>query len=108
MAVGAPARDRGALFERDAELAQITSALVDAATGRGRALIFEAAAGLGKTRLLEEARRRTQREGMEALSARAVELEQDFSLGLVRQLFQPHLRRLESKEREAALAGSTG
>ena len=108
MAVGAPARDRGALFERDAELAQITSALADVGGGRGRALMFEAAAGIGKTRLLEAARQRAEDKAMLALGARAVELEQDFSLGLVRQLFQPHLRSLTSKERKVALAGAAG
>ena len=40
------------LLERGAELARIESALVDARAGRGRFLVIEGPAGIGKTALL--------------------------------------------------------
>ena len=61
------------------------------ATGSGRLLLVEAAAGLGKTRLLREARRRADLARMRVLTARATELERDFPFGVVRQLFEPPL-----------------
>ena len=54
MAISAEA----ALLERERELAELEELLAAARAGSGRLLLVEAAAGLGKTRLLREARRR--------------------------------------------------
>ena len=45
------------LLDRDREAAQIQAALADAAGGRGRLLVIEGDAGIGKTRLLRHAGR---------------------------------------------------
>jgi DNA-binding CsgD family transcriptional regulator len=61
------------LLSRRAELAVLTDA-VDAATrGRGEAVLLTGEAGVGKTRLLLEARREAQRRGVVVLRGRAVE-----------------------------------
>ena len=46
----------GPLLERNQELARIESALADARTGRGRFVVVEGPAGIGKTALLAAAR----------------------------------------------------
>ena len=75
---GSPARP---LLEREAEVAAL-SALVEAArSGDGRLVGVEGAAGIGKTRLLAEARALATE--FEVLSARAGELESDFAFGVV-------------------------
>jgi predicted ATPase len=65
-------------------------------------VLIEGAAGIGKTRLLGEARQRAEAAGMRALAARGSELEREFAFGVVRQLFEPLLGR----ERRRALAGA--
>jgi DNA-binding CsgD family transcriptional regulator len=79
------------LLEREAQVAGL-QALVDAAgSGGGRLAVIEGSAGLGKTRLLAEARRIAGSAGMRALSARSGEFEGDFAYAIVRQLFEPLL-----------------
>ena len=51
-----PGRGKPALLEREAELAGLEAALNDARRGAGRLVVIEGSAGIGKTRLLEEAR----------------------------------------------------
>jgi DNA-binding CsgD family transcriptional regulator len=77
------------LLERDDELDELDSAVAEAGRGAGSAVLIEAAAGLGKTRLLDHVRRRASRAGMRVLSARATELESDFPYGVARQLLEP-------------------
>lgn len=73
---------------------------------------MEAPAGLGKTRLLQAAREKAQRAGMEVLCCRGSELERDFPFALVRQLLEPVMHSASEEERAelldgaAALAGS--
>jgi Cdc6-like AAA superfamily ATPase len=50
-----PAAD-GALLERGGELARIESALAEAREGRGRFVVIEGPAGIGKTTLLAAVR----------------------------------------------------
>jgi hypothetical protein len=95
-----------ALLERERELAELDGLLAEAGAGSGRLLLVEAAAGLGKTRLLREARRRAELSGLQVLSARATELERDFPFGVVRQLFEPALDVLAQSERHDLLAGA--
>ena len=68
---------------------------------------IEGSAGIGKTRLLEEARDAAARAGMRVLAARGTELERDFPFALVRQAFEPALMALEPSEREES-AGRRG
>ena len=62
------------LLERDAELAAL-DALIAAAPAGGRLLAIEGPAGIGKTRLLAEARIAVRAAGMQVLAARGSELE---------------------------------
>src|SRR4028119_2035647 len=78
------------------------AALDDAFGGRGRVLLIEGPAGIGKTRLLEALRSRGRDRGAAVLGARASELDRDFPLGVVRQLFEPLLARA-GEERRAEL-----
>jgi hypothetical protein len=82
---GAPRTD---LVERDAELRLIDHALAETAEGTGRMILFEGAAGIGKTRLLGELVARAAGRDMLVLSARASLLERDYAFGVVRQLFE--------------------
>jgi DNA-binding CsgD family transcriptional regulator len=86
------------LLERDRELAALDRLIADAEDGRGRVALIEGPAGIGKSRLLAEARNRSGR--MTVLSARCGELERDFSFGAVRQLLEP------VADRERLLAGA--
>jgi DNA-binding CsgD family transcriptional regulator len=83
--------DPTSLLEREQELAALES-LVDAAlTGEAAVGLIEGAAGIGKSRLLNEARGRATAGGLRTLSARGGQLERDFPFGVVRQLFEPLL-----------------
>jgi DNA-binding CsgD family transcriptional regulator len=95
------------LLEREHELAEIDAVLAEVGTGDGRAVAIEAGAGLGKTRLLKEARRMGASAGLSVLSARATELERDFTFALVRQLFGARLAALAAEEREQVLEGAS-
>jgi predicted ATPase len=86
------------LLERDRELAALERLLGEAADGRGRLALIEGPAGIGKSRLLAELRRRAT--GMTVLAARCGELERDFSFGAVRQLLEP------VADRERLLSGA--
>ncbi|WP_448613535.1 BTAD domain-containing putative transcriptional regulator [Modestobacter sp. URMC 112] len=83
-----PAED---LWDREREVATVAAALDDLAAGQPRLLIVEGPAGIGKTRLLAEARRMAAQRGLRVLSARGSQLEQAFGFGAVRQLFEPAL-----------------
>ncbi len=77
-----------ALVEREREVAQL-NALVDAvAGGEGRAVLIEGPAGIGKSALLAQARRRAADGGALVLAARGSELEREFPFGVVRQLLE--------------------
>ena len=79
------------LLEREAQVAAL-QALADAAQeGGGRFVVIEGSAGMGKTRLLAEARAIAGSAGMRVLAARGGELEGEFAYGIVRQLFEPLL-----------------
>src|SRR4051794_21000923 len=77
-----------ALLEREHEVERIGVALGEVAEGAGRAVAIEAPAGMGKSRLLEDARGRAAELGFRVLAARATELEQGFPYGVMRQLFE--------------------
>src|SRR4051794_38369337 len=105
-----PASGRRAapLLEREADLAALR-ALVDAAReGNGTLAVIEGSAGIGKTRLLGEARAIAAELGLRSLSARGGDLEREFAFGLVRQLFEPLLATAAPAERAELFAGSAG
>ena len=92
------------LLEREAELAALRSALEAARSGDGRLVVIEGAAGIGKTRLLSEARMLATE--FQVLSARAGELESDFAFGIVRQLFEGALASAPTDVRTDLLSGA--
>ncbi len=96
------------LLEREAELAAHERRGGRGASGAGRVVAIEGRAGMGKTRLVAEARALAAETGFEVLVARSADLEQEFAYGVVRQLFEPFLASLPPEEREEALSGTAG
>jgi hypothetical protein len=81
-------------------------AWVDAAAGSGgRFVVIEGGAGIGKTRLLAEARTIAGAAGMRVLTARGGELEGEFAFGIVRQLFEPVVASASPDLRAELLSG---
>ena len=101
-------RSPAPLLERDADLAALRALLDAARDGNGRLAAIEGSAGIGKTRLLAEARAIAAGMGLRVLSARGGELEQEFAFGLVRQLFEPLLATASTEERAELFAGAAG
>src|SRR6266700_1580812 len=91
----------GSLREREHEVAAVEELL----ERRGRMLLLEGRAGIGKTSLVEVACSRAAELGHEVLRARGSELESGFAFGVVRQLFERRLAGADPGEREALLAG---
>jgi DNA-binding CsgD family transcriptional regulator len=79
------------LLERQAQVAALEGLAGAARRGGGRFVVIEGTAGIGKTRLLAEARAIARSGGMRVLAARGGELEGEFAYGIVRQLFEPLL-----------------
>jgi DNA-binding CsgD family transcriptional regulator len=96
------------LLERSEELARAESALADARAGRGRFLVVEGPAGIGKTALLAATRRAAEDVGMRVLRSRGTELEGEFAFGVVRQLLEPQLADLSEPERADVLHDAAG
>ena len=92
------------LLERSAELMSVEDGLAAAASGRGRMLVFEGPAGIGKTRLLDAARTAAAGRGFRVLIARASPLEREFGFGVVRDLLEPVLR--DPAERAGLMQGA--
>lgn len=93
-----------ALVERDRLVEQIEEVVARAAGGEARMVLIEGQAGIGKSRLAAEARRRAADAGMTVLTARGSELEREFPYGVVRQLFEVAL--IDPAARERLLAGA--
>jgi DNA-binding CsgD family transcriptional regulator len=98
----------GQLLERSEELARIESALAEARSGRGRFVVVEGPAGIGKTALLAATRAAAADGGMCVLRSRGTELERDFAFGVVRQLFEPPLAEASELERADLLEAAAG
>ncbi|MBV9948233.1 MAG: AAA family ATPase, partial [Myxococcales bacterium] len=98
----------GGLLERDRELAAIGGLVEAAGIGSGRLLVIDGAAGVGKTRLLEEASRAGEVAGMDVVRARGVSLEDQFAFGVVRQLFEGTVAGTSAAERAELLSGTAG
>src|SRR4029450_11522163 len=88
------------LLEREAQVAALQELAAAARQGGGRFVVIEGSAGIGKTRLLAEARAIAGSAGIRVLGARGGELEGEFAYWIVRQVFgallpspSPDLRR---------------
>ena len=98
--------DSLALLERDLELSELGDALDQAQQGRGRLVVIEAPAGLGKTSLLRAACRLADEAGVACLRARASELEHDFAYGCVRQLLEPVVAEAAGRRESSLFEGA--
>ena len=94
------------LVERESELCAIEASIRSAIGGHGGAVVVEGQAGIGKSSLLDEARRRASAAGMTVLMAQGAALEQDFGFGVVRQLFEPVIRGAGAGQRRSLLSGA--
>ncbi len=94
------------LLEREPELAQLVTSIQKARMDDGSLVVVEGAAGLGKTELLHAALRYARESGMQALHARAAELERGFPFGVVRQLIDPLLAGGNGDGRETLFRGA--
>lgn len=106
---GVAEKDAGAvsgLVEREAELRLIEAALDGARDGEGRLVVVEGQAGVGKSRLLEVVGEQAERRGAVVLVARGTELEVDYAMGVVVQLFEPYLSRADDAKRATLFAGA--
>jgi DNA-binding CsgD family transcriptional regulator len=94
----------GRLLERERELETLAAAVEAAAKGTAGLVLVEGPAGIGKSRLLAEARALAEEQGLCVRSARGGELERDFPFGVVRQLFDSQL--VDASERSRLLSGA--
>src|SRR3712207_3136840 len=94
------------LLERTTELGEASEALAEVARGRGRVVLVEAPAGLGKTSVLTAVGQEAVERGFTCLRARASDLERDFAYGCVRQLFEPVLAAVPPAERGQLFGGT--
>ena len=86
-------------LERETELARIREALESAAAGEGRLVVVEGPAGIGKTRLLEEAGALAKRQGFGRLRAVGDEPERALPWGVVRQMAERSMLRYSGETR---------
>ena len=97
----------GLLLERERELEAFARALDRLGEGVGSLLLVEGPAGIGKTRLLNEADALARRRrGLLVRTARAGQLEREMPFGVARQLLEPVIEGSPEKERARLLAGS--
>ena len=94
------------LVEREEALAAIDEHLDAVASSEGSVLAIQAAAGLGKTTVLEVVRERATERGLRVAKARGADLERDFSFGVVRQLLEPCAARATVDRRRELFDGS--
>ena len=94
------------LIGRDPELALIDELAARARDGDGDALVITGEMGIGKTSVLNAARRRLEAAGLRVLQARGTELEQPYGFGAARQLLDAPLR--EHAGDDAVWSGSAG
>lgn len=90
------------LIGRAAELAQIEAVVAAAAAGRGRVLLLDGEAGIGKTRLVERALDLAGGAGMQTFAARCDELESRRPFGAIAACLGINARRTEARHRHVA------
>ncbi|MGW1729201.1 helix-turn-helix transcriptional regulator [Streptomyces sp. NPDC002306] len=96
------------LFDRQIEQEVLAAAVREAQAGRGRFIAIESQAGMGKTALLRYAGDLARQEGLHVLTARGMDLEQDFSFGMTRQLFESALASVTPEQQAVLLSGAAG
>ena len=94
------------ILDRAADLDELTEAIGEVRDGEGQVVAIEGVAGIGKSLLLSELRRRSRDAGMRVLAAQGGELEGDYGFGVVRQLFGPILLGARDTDRDQVLAGA--
>ncbi|MEA2143969.1 MAG: hypothetical protein QOI64_2399, partial [Solirubrobacteraceae bacterium] len=85
---------------------ELGAALSRARSGHGRVVLMEGPAGIGKTRLLDEARERAHGLGLEVLAARGGPLERTYGFGIARQLLESAVASASADERAELLSGA--
>jgi DNA-binding CsgD family transcriptional regulator/tetratricopeptide (TPR) repeat protein len=98
-------RDPVSLLEREDQVAALQALIRAAQSGDGRFAVVEGTAGIGKSRLLAEARAIAGSAAMRVLAARGGEFEGEFAYGIVRQLFEPLLASADPDLRAELLSG---
>jgi DNA-binding CsgD family transcriptional regulator len=94
------------ILERDDDLKRLRAALAETREGRGRLVLIEGEAGIGKTTLLDGALSSARQRGFEVLTARAGPLEQTIGHGVAVQLFEEPLHTASVARRQKLLAGA--
>ena len=102
-AAASPAGGESSLLERDRELGLLQELIQRALEGDPALALVEGPAGIGKSRLLAEAREAADAAGFRVLAARGSDLERELPFGVVRQLFDPLL--VDPDERARWLTG---
>jgi DNA-binding CsgD family transcriptional regulator len=95
-------------LERPDELSRIAAALDAAKEGEGKVLVIEGEAGIGKTRLVSEARALAKERGFVRMQATGDELESAMAWSVVRQMVERSISRYSGATREAILSGPPG
>ena len=101
---GRPTVGGDVLLERDHELESLDRVVQAARAGDAVMALIEGPAGIGKSKLLAQAREMASAAGFDVLRARGSDLERELPYGIVRQLFEPLL--LDPDGRERLLSGS--
>ncbi|MFF7242073.1 AAA family ATPase [Streptomyces collinus] len=94
-----------ALLERELERATIVSSIERAVQGEGGILLIEGPAGIGKSRLLLEAQRYASSADAYVLRAQNAELEKDVAFSVVRQLFDPFVKKSDPEAQNGWWSG---
>lgn len=97
-----------ALLERDQELHLTALVLAEAAAGEGAALLAQGPAGIGKSRLLEAVIEQAGPRGFDVHRAHGDELETGFPYGVIRQLLEGPVGKLEPEARARLATGAAG
>ncbi|GAA0582450.1 AAA family ATPase [Kribbella sandramycini] len=95
-------------LERPDELGRIAAALDAARAGDGKVVVIEGEAGIGKSRLVAEARAMAKERGFVRMQAIGDELESALAWGVVRQLIERSISRYAGETRAAIIAGPAG
>lgn len=95
-------------LERTHEVDRIAAALDAAAGGDGCLVVIEGPAGIGKTRLVQEARRLARARGFGRIQATGDELESSMPWSVVRQLVERSIARYGGEDRKRLMAGPSG
>ena len=94
------------LLEREPELEVLGEAVARTHDGAGRALLIEAPAGLGKSRLLASTCALAEQAGLQVCQARGAVREREFAFGVARQLFEQPVSAADEVESGALFAGA--